>query len=735
MIVGRAAQADLRLDSPEISRRHCRIAGDGEAWQIEDLGSRVGTRVNGEKITGVRSLHLDDLISLGPVTLRIRPESAREQPMTQTPMPPTKIGQPIYRGREVDEIPLAGELLIGRAENADVILPDPRVSRSHAQIQKTPGGFRVVSLTERAESLVNGQYFDQHDLVIGDQLQFGPFYFRFNGRHLQQVASVSGGTLNVANLCREVRAGSILENVSLHIERCQFVGILGPSGSGKSTLLGALSGLRPADSGAVKINNTDLYSHFDDLRTLLGYVPQEDIVHRELTVRQALVFSARLRLAADTPRFEIEKLAMQTIDELGLTERASTEIWRLSGGQVKRVSVAAEVLSRPPVLFLDEPTSGLDPATEFKMMELLRNLAGTGCTVLCTTHLMENVHLMDLLAVLLDGRLIFAGSPEETRAHFGVQRLTLLFDKLEEKTAEEWAREFEAKREAAIPTETSAAAPVRRPAKKKRFWSTLPILLQRQWAILRADPRNFLVLFGQPLAIGALVTWASNDVSLILFFAYVATLWFGCSNGVQEIVKEIPIYRRERIVGLGRTVYLASKFVTTSVITAAQAGLLYGWCYFAEHAMHGSAIWQMAALCGTALTAAGIGLAISALARTSMQAVMLVPLILIPQILFSGYTVKAHEMSAPVLAVSRCVPTFAAQTMMDVSLLWQKKMSRDLGDDWTALLNLRTRFNDIKTNQIFDRPAAGLLAAAVQMIWIVAACLLAWIGLRAKERA
>jgi hypothetical protein len=346
---------------------------------------------------------------------------------------------------------------------------------------------------------------------------------------------------------------------------------------------------------------------------------------------------------------------------------------------------------------------------------------------------MENVYLMDQLVVLLEGRLIFAGSPEETRTHFGVQRLTALYEKLEEKSADEWMRAFDAKpRNAPI---TSPRPKRSAPARTKHFWTMLPILLERQWAILRADPRNFFVLFAQPLAIGALVTWASHDVSLILFFAYVATLWFGCSNGVQEIVKEIPIFRRERVVGLGRGAYLTSKFITTGVLTAAQAALLYGWCFFAAHAMHGDVGWQLVALLSTALVATGIGLAISALARTSMQAVMIVPLILIPQILFSGYTVKAHEMSAPVATVSRFIPAFSAQTMMDVSLLWRKKMSRDLGDDWTALLNVRSQHRDIKTNEIFDRAGPGTWALGVQLFWIIATSLAAWIGLRARERA
>jgi ABC-type multidrug transport system ATPase subunit len=642
--------------------------------------------------------------------------------------------RPVFGGREMDEIPLLGEIVIGRAEDADLVLPDPRVSRQHARIDKTTAGFRVVSLTERAESRVNGSYFDQHDLVIGDRVQFGPYAFHFDGRVLRMVAGVSGGTVEAVGLTRSMHGAEILKNVSLHAGTCQFIGILGPSGSGKSTLLGALSGLRPADSGTVRINGVDLYSNLDAMRTHVGYVPQEDIVHRELAVREALIFSARLRLPRGTPRFEIEKLVMITLARLGLSDRASTRIGRLSGGQIKRVSVAVELLARPPVLFLDEPGSGLDPATEFRLMELLRQLAGAGCTVLCTTHVMENVFLMDQLVVLLDGRLVFEGSAEEARAHFGVQRLTLLYDRLQEAPASEWVRRVEESRGATAKAEAPVPSDRRAPRAKKPFWSVLSILLERQWAILRADPRNLAIIAGQPVAIGALVSWASDDVSLILFFAYIATLWFGCSNGVQEIVKEAPIYRRERIVGLGRGAYLLSKFIAITGITVAQAALLYGCFLIAEGGMRGSLAWQSAALCATALTGTGIGLAISALARTSMQAVMAVPLVLIPLILFSGFTIKVNEMSRPVLGVSRFTPAFSAQTMMDVSLLWGREMSHSgLSRDFPALINVRAYEKDVKTGEVFRRAGPGLASAGVLAGWVAAAWLLASLALRRKH--
>ena len=206
----------------------------------------------------------------------------------------------------------------------------------------------------------------------------------------------------------------------------------------------------------------------------------------------------------------------------------------------------------------------------------------------------------------------------------------------------------------------------------------LPILLRRQWAILLSDWRNFLILLGQPLIIAALVCWVSDERALILFFAYLATLWFGCSNAAQEIVKEIAIYRRERLIGIGAHSYLTAKFLFLSVVSALQALIIYGCSLWFEGGRDGAVWWQLAALFGTALAGVGIGSAISALARSVMQAVMIVPLVLIPLIVFSGYTVTPAQMKRSVAGSTRC-------REMDADVL------RADGDGYELPLAARTR--------------------------------------------
>jgi len=304
---------------------------------------------------------------------------------------PTRTGTMLLRGQPVEIVPLETKVVLGRASGLTVQLNDPAVSHRHASIEKGMAGYRMTDLESRGGTFVNGRRAFVHDLIIGDQIQIGRFHFQFDGRHLLRLHRLSSGRMIALNLEKCATSGAILKKFSFVAESGQFIGILGPSGAGKSTLLDALSGMRPADSGRILLDGADYYQNFETLRSKVGYVPQEDIVHRDLTVWEAFTFAARLRLPAGSPLPEISRLVEHTIAKLGLSDRSNARISQLSGGQRKRVNVGVELLNRPLVLFLDEPTSGLDPFSEFKMMELLRKLADTGCTVICATHVMENV--------------------------------------------------------------------------------------------------------------------------------------------------------------------------------------------------------------------------------------------------------------------------------------------------------------------------------------------------------
>jgi hypothetical protein len=397
---------------------------------------------------------------------------------------------------------------------------------------------------------------------------------------------------------------------------------------------------------------------------------------------------------------------------VGLAERATTRVGRLSGGQRKRVSVAAELLARPSLLFLDEPTLGLDPTSEFSLMEQLRRFAANVCTVVCTTHVIENAHLMDRLLILAAGEVVYDGPPSEACAHFGVPRLTDVYLQLGSappapKTSP--SLEVDDTRGYSDDKAIRAKAPVHRAA-------TFPILMLREWAILCDDWKNLALLAGQPVLIAFLVTWVSADPSLILFFAVIATLWFGCGNAAQEIVRELPVYRRERLVGLGRASYLGAKFVSLARLTIVQSLLMFGCMQLGAGGLPGGLGWQVMALIGTSLASVAIGLAISSWARSVLQAVMLVPPILIPQILFSGFTPPSGDMTAGPYFVSRAMPSAAARQVMDVSLMWKQTVSGRLRGDFPSVFSNLNRDRSMKNGEVFEDSGPG------------------WFGLGARRR-
>lgn len=738
LTIGQAKTAGLRIPHPAVSPIHCTLTWVDSQVCLRDEGSQSGTQVNGQRISGQVPLHHGDIVGVGLFQLQLNWQQTASSPLrssesqaaSRAPHPidrPTHQvaapaldvppGQSVrFRGHPVTEVPLFENLTLGYSDQADLFLPDQELSPIHAIIESEPGGFVVVD-RGRTGSLANGKYFDRHPLVIGDLLQFGSrHFFAFDGFALRPVRDGLGCGLQAFGLevsvGRHHRRRQILQSVTFDARPGQFVGILGPSGSGKTTLLRALLGLRPISNGTILLDGQNL-DELPDPSRFFGYVPQQEIVHLELTAREALEFSALLRLPRRTPRHEIDKLITSLTARLGLEQHLDTRAARLSGGQLKRLSVCVELLSRPPLLCLDEPTSGLDPESETELMQQLQELSYTGCTVVCTTHLMENIHLMSSIEVVMAGRdsqgrptpgcTVFRGKPRLAREVFDVRSLSKLYHRLKDQSPEEWQRHFEAKTGESLtappPPPPGLPRATQLPPRPRRRLA-VPILLRRQWRILRSDWKNLGLLAGQPLLIGALiavVATGEDPSDKKLFLAAIATLWLGCGNAAPEIVRERSVFRREQFVGLRPSSYLLSKFLGLGLLTSLQAMLLLGLLRLLGSGLEGSAAWQLTGLLASAAAATGLGLAISAWARTTLQAVLLVPLVIIPQILFAGFVFPVRDWDAhtvPRLA-SRLFPSFAAQRIMDVSLLWNLPVQQAATYS-TALDNLTTSLRPIR---------------------------------------
>jgi ABC-type multidrug transport system ATPase subunit len=362
------------------------------------------------------------------------------------------------------------QVTIGRSPECDICLPHPSISRYHALLERTPHGLRLRDLSSVNGTFVGGRRIDDAVLVAErERIGIGPFLFSLSNGIITSLDSSRSLRLEARGLERAVPVPGgrkkLLDNVNLVIEPGEFICLLGPSGSGKSTLMDALNGRRRATGGQVLANGEDFYRHFDSFRQSLGYVPQKDIVHTNLTVYRALYYTAQLRLPNDTLPAELRARVEDVLREMELVPHRDTYVGSLSGGQVKRVSLGAELLARPCLLYIDEATSGLDAGTESRMMRLFRSLAEEGKSIVCITHNVDNVDRCHLVAVLMRGRLVYVGPPAEAPAYFGVAKLGEVYDRLGGKEPDAWEKEFAAsslhaefvaKRQAASPAESGA---------------------------------------------------------------------------------------------------------------------------------------------------------------------------------------------------------------------------------------------------------------------------------------
>ena len=214
-----------------------------------------------------------------------------------------------------------------------------------------------------------------------------------------------GVRIDVRELTRRVRVRTrgdvtLVDGVSFTLAAGQLVAIVGPSGAGKTTLLEAIAGIAPAISGSVRYDGIDVYANLGAFRSVLGYVPQDDIIHTDLPLRRTLRYAARLRLPSSTAASEVDDAVRDALDAVGLTDQADVRVGSLSGGQRKRASIAVELLTDPHVFFLDEPTSGLDPVTSAELIDRLRQLADRSATVVFTTHSVDDLARCDRVVFL-----------------------------------------------------------------------------------------------------------------------------------------------------------------------------------------------------------------------------------------------------------------------------------------------------------------------------------------------
>jgi ABC-type multidrug transport system ATPase subunit len=664
---------------------------------------------------------------VAPVTLQGNGKGSTENLSTAVP-PPVHNQIAPANVPDLKPIPLEAPLItIGRAGNNTIVLNHPQVSNYHARLEREPGGgYRIIDLDSTNHVYVNSLLVRAKDLNPGDTIRIGPFAFTYTGNQLIQQDNSFSIRVDALHLkSTGKRFTTLLNDISIDIPPRTLVALVGSSGVGKTTLLNALSGLRPAQKGEVLYNGQDYYENLAVYSNQLGYVPQDDIVHRDLSVQQALYYTARMRLPGDFTRSQIKERVNAVLDEVEMRPRRRHLVRSLSGGERKRVSIALELLANPSIFFLDEPTAGLDPGLERKMVQLLRKLADKGHTIVLVTHATRNVHFCDYVCYIArGGRLAFYGPPAEAQAYFGTNDYAEIYNSLEPtdnnknipKQAEEkfkrspyyerFVRE-PLNRELEEYEKAPPLPPVIKLAKRGRPFKQFSLLSRRYLHLLLNDAGNLLILLLQAPIIGLILFYLAGaatfnstsvttcpirsnpvtntgqivsydcqhvvdllktpqgqmyaqqhghtpqqllesvimpnsgaDAQTLLFIMAFAGVMFGCLNGVRSIVREAPIYRRERMVNLGIIPYMFSKIVVLGVFCFMQSAILV-YLVNLKAPFHQGIFLPVVAevyitIALTTFSGLMLGLAISAIAPNSDRAMSFIPLVLLPQVIFSG---------------------------------------------------------------------------------------------------
>lgn len=660
--IGRLADNDLTILAESVSRHQARIEAVPGGYRISDLGSSNGTQLNGERFRGEsRWLANGDTIVIGGEVLRFL---AGEETRLGTPHTPLS-------GTQVVQLP-EGQLAIGRDRSNDVVLSDPNVSRFHAEVARLGDGrVAIRDLGSRNGTRVNGELVRTAVLDPGSEVGIGPYRLLFDGAAFLARSEQGALRLDAEAVAMRVGSKQILAETTLSVQPGELVAFIGESGSGKTTLLKALAGVTSPTSGTVSVNGEPVSSRLTDI----GYLPQDEIVHPALSVRESLRYSARLRLPADTREEEISATVTRALDELGLQAHADTRIGSLSGGQRKRVGLATEILSRPSLLFLDEPTTGLDPGLESRMMALLRELAGKSRAVIVVTHATKSLGLCDRLVVMGRGGLLcFQGSPDEALEFFGVDGYDDIYPTLEDRKPAEWQHRFFSANPAALSSTGAADGAVPPHVPRRARASILQqsrILIARYGRLFLRDRRNVVILLAQipvlGLAIAGLFKIAvfhrpSSDAGQavkLTFLLLVTTVWVGMIDASREIIKEKSVFAREHSVGVRMTAYLTSKAVVLFILAAIQSLALTAIVLVFQplHSHLGVYITVLAIVVLTAFAAVAMGLLVSGVVRNQDQATSFIPLVLIPQLFFGGSIVATAQMSAPLRAITKIVVT------------------------------------------------------------------------------
>ena len=556
-----------------------------------------------------------------------------------------------------------GSLRIGRASDNDIVVADVLASRHHATLIPTPGGAEIRDNKSINGTFVNGTRVDAALLGEGDVVTIGNDDLVFSDgtlvRREATVADTTTGGLDVRGVTWTIDGNkTLLENISLAARPGPLTAVIGPSGAGKSTLAKQVAGYTHPTSGTATFEGHNIHADYASLRSRIGMVPQDDVVHGQLTVSQALMYAAELRLPPDTTKEDRQQVVDQVLAELEMTQHTETRVDKLSGGQRKRASVALELLTGPSLLILDEPTSGLDPALDRQVMTMLRQLADAGRVVLVVTHSLTYLDVCDQVLLLAPGgKTAFCGPPADIGPAMGTTNWADIFSSVA--SDPQGANDRYLARSGPQPEPPPADQPSDLGAPThtslRRQFSTI---VRRQARLIVSDRGYFFFLALLPFIMGVLSLAVPGDVGFgkpdpmggspnepgqILVFLNVGAVFMGTALTIRDLIGERAIFRREQAVGLSTTAYLLAKVFVYTLFAVLQSAIMVAIVIWGKGgptqgavALGNPSLELFATIAATCVASANLGLLLSSLAKSNEQIMPLLVVAIMSQLVFSG---------------------------------------------------------------------------------------------------
>jgi ABC transport system ATP-binding/permease protein len=575
----------------------------------------------------------------------------------------TKMIQAILPGSLTPDKP-PGSATIGRANDNDIVIQDVLASRHHAFLVDSPLGTEIRDAHSVNGTFVNGVRVGSAVLNQGDVVTIGNIDLVFADGNLirrTEAATRSGG-LEVNAVQFKIDGKQLLDSISLTARPGTLTAIIGGSGAGKTTLSRLIAGYTRPSGGNVTFEGHDIHAEYATMRSRIGMVPQDDVVHRQLTVNQALGYAAELRLPPDTNKEERAQVVAQVLEELDLTKHADTRVDKLSGGQRKRASVALELLTQPSLLLLDEPTSGLDPALDRQVMLMLRQLADAGRVVLVVTHSVSYLDVCDqILLMAPGGKMAFNGPPSQVGEALGTTNWADIFanvgadpDEANRRFLEQGGR---SRSESEAPDKESPAD-LGEPVHTDLF-RQLSTIARRQVRLVISDRGYSVFLAVLPFLIGALsltvkgpkpglgpadpLGLAPTQPQYIMVLLNIGAVFMGTALTIRDLIGERPIFKREQAVGLSTTAYLMAKIAVFCAFASVQALIATVIVRIGKGAptahppfFDNSTVSLFVTVAGTCVASAILGLMMSALAQTTEQIMPLLVVTIMSQLVLAG---------------------------------------------------------------------------------------------------